>query len=278
MLTKLTEIFSTRELALLVWIAFIVGLLSISGNVRRSMLNVLKAFLAKQIVIAFLLLAIYVLAVLYLLSNIQLWDWSLAKDSVFWFFTVALVIFFDLNSAQDSSYFRGIVFDSIKWIVIIEFLINFYTFSLWLELVLVPLIIFVTLIHGYSSTKSEYKQVERMFNNIISLIGLAFFAYAGYKTIAEYKAAFTVQNLKSLLHPIFMTVVFLPFVYMLALIMKYEMLFVRISILPGDKKHHKMIKRQIVWTANVSINRLKDISSNLNEYIDSLINKSNHSR
>jgi hypothetical protein len=277
-LTTLTEIFSTRELALFIWVTLIAGLLSISGNVRRSMLQVVKAFLAKQIVIAFLLLAIYVFVVLYSLSIVQLWDWSLAKDSIFWFFTVALVIFFELNRAEDSSYFRGILFDSVKWIVIVEFLINFYTFSLWLELILVPLIIFVSLIQGYSSTKSEYKQVGRLFNNLISLIGLAFLAYAGYKTIMEYQAAFTFQNFKSLLHPILMTTLFLPFAYILALIMKYEILFVRISILPGDRKNHRMIKRKIAWKANVSINRLKDISSNLNEYVDSLMNKSNHSR
>ena len=61
-----------------------------------------------------------------------------------------------------------------------------------------------------------------------------------------------------------MTVLFLPFAYLLAMFMIYELLFIRVDSLTRDKQTGKRLKRQIMWTANLNINRLNRISRNLN--------------
>lgn len=263
-MTGLTDIFSTREIALFIWALVFVGLFSIKKEFRKSIVGLIGTFFSKHIIRYFALMVVYVLLTIYLLSHIGLWDSSLTKDTVFWFFTVALVTFFTANKARDFGFFKEIIRDSIKWIIIIEFLINFYTFSLGTELIFVPIMIFITVIQAYSATDRKHELVEKFFTKIIIVIGLAFFVYVAYETITQYQKTFTIQNLKSLLHPIIMTVLFLPFAYLLALFMIYELLFVRVDFLTRDKQTGKRLKRQIMWTANFNINRLNRISRNLN--------------
>ena len=74
----------------------------------------------------------------------------------------------------------------------------------------------------------------------------------------------SLKNWKSLLHPVIMTILFLPFAYMLALYMTYEVLFIRVDFLTRDKKVARRLKRQIILTANLNIERLNRISKNLN--------------
>ncbi len=188
----------------------------------------------------------------------------MTKDTVFWFFTVAIFTFFTVNKAEDLGFFKEIIVDSIKWIVVIEFLVNFYTFSLSTELILVPIFVFISVVQGYSQTDKKHERVEKLFKSITAIIGLFLLVYVVYETLVEFQKAFTIQNLKSLLHPILMTGFFLPFAYILALFMIYEMLFVRVDFLTRDKKLGGRLKRQILWTANLNFNRLKRISKNLN--------------
>jgi hypothetical protein len=263
-LTELIDIFSTRELALFIWGLIFLILISFSQNIRQAILGLLKAFLSKHLIRAFLFLLVYNLLTLYLLNKIGLWDKSLTKDTTFWFFTVAMVTFFTINKADDLVFFKEIMVDSVKWIVVIEFLINFYTFSLWTELILVPIIVFMSMIWAYSQTDKKYEPVQKLFKNIITIIGLGLLVYVIYETVVEFQKTFTIQNLKSLLHPIVMTVLFLPFAYILALFMNYEILFVRVDFLARDKKVGRRLKRQILWTAALNFNKLKRISKNLN--------------
>ncbi len=262
-MTGLTDIFSTREIALFIWIIVFVFLISLKQNVRKSIGGLFKAFFSKHIFRAFVILITYILLTLYLLNLIGLWDKTLTKDTTFWFFTVAIVTFFKVNEAKDFRFFKEIIIDSIKWIVVIEFLINFYTFGLWTELILVPIIVFISIIQAYSETDKKYEPVERIFRNIISIVGLLLLVYIIYETVVEFQKTFTIQNLKSLVHPVIMTFLFLPFAYILALYMKYEVLFVRVDFLARDKKVARRVKRQIILTANLNIERLNQISKNL---------------
>lgn len=263
-MTELTDIFSTRELALLIWGLVFLILISLSQNIRQGIFGLLRVFFSKHLIRPFLLLVGYTLLTIFLLNQIGLWDKSLTKDTVFWFFTVAMVAFITINKAEDLVFFKEIIVDSIKWIVVIEFLINFYTFSLLTELTLVPIIVFISVIQAYSQTDKKYESVEKLFRNVITIIGLGLLVYVIYETVVEFRNTFTIQNLKSLLHPIIMTIAFLPFAYILALYMTYEMLFVRVDFLARDKKIGSRLKRQILWTANLNFNKLKRIGTNLN--------------
>jgi hypothetical protein len=65
------------------------------------------------------------------------------------------------------------------------------------------------------------------------------------------------------MHPIVMTLTFIPFAYLLKLVMDYESLFIRVRTLTTDKKIGNRIKREILLTAKFSMKKLSGISKNL---------------
>jgi hypothetical protein len=69
---KLLDILSTRELALLIWVAVIIIAMTFGKGMRQSLFGILKAFFAKQIATIFTLLTIYVLAAILLLQYLSL--------------------------------------------------------------------------------------------------------------------------------------------------------------------------------------------------------------
>lgn len=263
---KLLTIFSTRELSILIWIG--IGLIAImfSSNMHEGLGGVLKILFGTTIVIILSTLMVYVGLILFLLYKLELWNFLLLKDTLFWFFTTALVLLFNINKAKTSGYFKNIIKENLKWAIAVEFIVNFYTFSLLKELVLVPSMIFLASIQAVASIDKKNIQVSKLLGNILSVIGILLIAFIVYKTFTNYQEIFTFHTLFSFLLPPFLTVLLIPFLYLLALYMNYEELFVRIKFLTNDNKRKQLLKREILLVANLNLNRLILISKNLNKY------------
>lgn len=263
---QLLTIFSTRELSILIWIS--IGLIAImfSSKMREGLGGVLKILFGTTILIILTALIVYVSLILFLLYKLELWNFSLLKDTLFWFFTTALVLLFNINKAKTEGYFKNIIKENIKWAISVEFIVNFYTFSLLKELVLVPSMIFLATIQAVASTDKKNIQVSKLLGNILSIIGILLIAFIVYKTFTNYQEILTFHTLFSFLLPPFLTVLLIPFLYLLAIYMNYEELFVRINFLTNDNKRKQLLKREILLAANINLSRLILISKNLNKF------------
>jgi hypothetical protein len=256
-------------------------------DIRKSMMGVIKALFARKIFLILLLMFFYVTGIVFILGKIGFWNTYLFKDTIFWFFSFAIVTFFNINKAEDHGFFKSLLRKCLKWTIFIEFLVNFYTFSLTTELIMFPIIVFAGLIQAFSQTDKKYESVTKLFKNILALIGTVYFIYALYKTIVDYNSLFTIQNLFSLLLPVILTFALLPFLYGLALYMKYETLFIRVQFMTNDKGKNSKLKRAIFNTAKLNLSKLKTIEKGLNksdfysskdipEYVRHLASKRKH--
>ena len=264
---SLLDIFSTRELAFIIWLVlFATVLLLFAKGVGKGLLNVVATFFDKQIVIPFLLQVSFICAVIFLFYKVDLWDKSLLKDTIFWYFGVALVLFFSINKAKDFAYFKTVVKESVKWTIIIEFIVNLYTFSLLTELIMLPFLLLVVLMQTVSETDKKNEQVTKLLKNILSLFGLTVLVYVTYKTFSMPNKLFDSQNLFSFLLPVVLTLFLIPFIYPLALFANYQTLFVRLPFISKDTVIRNQLKKQILLTANVNINKLTLISKKLNNF------------
>jgi hypothetical protein len=234
-------------------------------DIRNSLVGIFKLLFGKQIGTILLLLTVYVITTLFLLKKFGTWDFTLLKDTIFWFVSVALVLFFSINKAKDTHFFKDIVKESFKWTIALEFFVNFYTFSLLTELFLMPAIFFLTMTLAYSQTDKKYEQVSKLLTNIFAIIGLTFFVYVTYKTFYNYQDFFTLHTLFSFLLPPILTVLLIPFLYLLALYINYELLFVRVDFMINDSEKKQSLKREIFLLANLNLNRLTSISKKLNK-------------
>ena len=254
---------SNRETALFVWVLVILGILILKKKIRKSILAVVKAFFKKKLLILFISFMFYVALCFFILFKVGFWDNSLIKDSVFWTFGFASLTIFNINKAKSKAYFKLIFIDALKWTVMIEFIMSFYTFSLRIEFIILPIVTFAIVMQTFSKTNTEYKQVDNLMNRFLSVIGIIIFAYVIFKTFTLWSALMTTDNLKSFLLPVIMTILFMPFIYVLALFMQYEELFVRLDFLSKDKVQQIKVKRQILQIANIDLDRLMNISRNI---------------
>lgn len=261
----LFNIFSSRELALLIWIAAIIVIMSFNKELRHSMRGILKAFFARKIVIIISALTLYVILSIVVLRSCGLWNINLLKDTAFWFFGFAMVTFFSINKAKNLGYFLRITKEAFKWTILIEFLVNFYTFHLATELILLPVIVFIAVTQAYSEVDKKHEEVNRVLKNFLTIIGLCYFCYALFKTITDYKRVFTLSNLYALILPPILTVLILPFFYLTAVYMQYEELFVRTDFMTRSIKASGKTRRAIFFAAKLNLQKIGTISKSLDK-------------
>lgn len=260
---------STREIALLCWLSILLLYLIFNKSVKQSSIKVLKAFFAKKLFTAFIILILYTSGIIYILYKIGIWDHTLIKDSCFWLFFSGLILFVNIKQIEDASYFKRIILNNVKAIVIIEYLVNFYTFNLILELIFLPLFTFLIALQCYANNSLEPTptniKVRTFLNTILSIFGISILGFTIYKTITEYDVLLTMGSLKSFLLPLLLPIFTLPYFYFLALYAEYESTFITINqFFKGrDRKVIRLLKWRIIFLANVRFFRLKEIENNL---------------
>jgi hypothetical protein len=257
------EIFNNREKAIIIWLLIFIVWALLQKNIRNSILDVLKALLQKKILAVLVVMLLYVGLVIFLFYKIQLWGVFLIKDTVFWVLGTAFVLLMNANKAtQDEHYFRKILLDNLKLILILEFIINFYTFNLWVEIILMPFLFVIVATGAVAETKKEYLPVKKVIDSILAIFGISLMVFAFYSIFSDYQNFVTTDNLRTFLLPPLLTFTFLPFVYFFALYMAYENIFVRLDIfLKNNKKLAKFAKRKIFTLCFVNLRKLNKFSN-----------------
>ncbi len=221
---------NSREAALFVWLVIFLGWAISQSSIRKSLGDLLKSFSHWKIFIPILLATLYSALVVYLLSEINLWATFLIKDTAYWFLGTAFVLLLNTNKAtQGKGFFKKVLKDNLKVIIVLEFIVNLYTLNFFFELVLVPILFFVVAMNALAETKQEYAQVKKFLDYVLSAIGVFFIIFALGKIIGDYQAFVESENLKSLVLPPILTTAFIPFLYFFALLMAYETLFMRLG-------------------------------------------------
>lgn len=260
---KIIDSLSTRELAWATWILIALTACMFSKSIRSSIVGVIKALFAWKISVTLLAFFVHTALYVFLLFKFRLWDISLLKDTIIWTLGFGFISLMNVNKINDNVYFKKVLVDTIKWTIAIEFIVNFFTFSLTKELIIVPVLVFSAMMQAVASFKPEHKQVENLFKYLLTTLGLLIFFFSFYKTVEQHSKLFTVDNLKSFLLPVFLSLTFLPFMYLYNLFVKYEELWTRLNFSIRNKKDRQRVKRQIILVANFNIDKLVSISKNI---------------
>ncbi|MDD4399742.1 MAG: hypothetical protein PHS01_09360 [Dysgonamonadaceae bacterium] len=257
------KLFTTREQAIIIWVAVFLIWLLFQKNLRNSLAGLLHAFFQKKILAAVLMMIFYVGLAVYLLSRIHLWDVVLLKDAIFWVIGTAFILFLNLNKAtEDKDYFRKILLDNLKFILILTFLINFYTFSLIVELITLPIIVIIAAMSVYAGTKKEYLPAKKLADFLLSAWGIFLIIYATIQVLSNYQKFLITDNFLAFLLPILLTVALVPFLYGFAVYMTYEGLFTRIDFLIG-KNNQQLAdfgKHKILRSFRLNLRKLNKFS------------------
>jgi len=250
--------FNTREIAIILWLFILTIWILSQKNIRKSLLDVLKSLFQIKILSVIIAAIVYTGFTVLVLVKIGIWDFSLLKDTIYWFLAVAFVLLMNTNKAnQEKGFFVKILKDNLKIILALEFILTLYTFNLIAEIILVPILVFIGAMSAVSELKKEYLPVKKLFDFILSSIGIFFIVFALGKVFGDFQNIMTSQNLKTFILPPLLTVGFIPFVYFFALIMAYETLFVRLSIFNRNNPDLiKFTKRKITYACRLNLPKL----------------------
>ena len=214
---------NNRELAVLIWVAVFIALGLCYSSIRKSVMNLIKLFFQGSIIIVFLLLAAYTLLCVWGMSLIGFWNWSFTKDTIIWFFAVPLLTLVKIDKiSSDKLYFKSVVKDLLAFSTIAEFLLNYYTFSIYVELVFVPGVILIGLLLATSQQDPKYIRVQSFFKNVLALIGSGIILYTMIQLINHINEFTSFETFKSFLLSPILTVLFLPCTFLLILYLDYD--------------------------------------------------------
>lgn len=252
------DLFNNREKAIIFWVLIFLVWTLFQKDIRTSIFNVLKVLFQKKFLVVLTATLLYVGSVVLLFYKIQLWDVFLIKDTAFWILGVAFLLLINENRAiRDENYFKKILLDNLKLILVLEFIINLYVFSLWVEIILMPLLFVIIAMDAVAEMKKEYIPVKKVIDSILALRAVFFIIFALVSILRDYQNFATTDNLRAFLLPPSLTFAYIPFLYLLALYMAYENLFVRLDISwKKDKALTKFAKQRILTLCLVNLGKL----------------------
>lgn len=164
------------------------------------------------------------------------------KDVLFWLFSVGLIFVFKINDAKSNEYFKDIFLSAIKWTIVLEFIVNLYSFSLFTEIIILLILVFLAMTQAVAEMDEKHKMVSKFLQNVIAVAGLLIFSFSLYKTVINFEVVLTFQNLVVFLLPSTIIILFIPFVYFLALYSTYESFFVDLKFMTVKRIEWKMLK------------------------------------
>lgn len=250
-----------REIATAIWLTIIfLWALSING-VRRSIRDLLKVFFNKKIFIPLIAMLLYIVCMVVVFEKIGFWDESATKDTILWTLGSAFTTYFSLNKvAQDDGYFKNAILDNLKFVLILEFVVNLYSFSLTAELIVIPIVSFIVMLNAFAESKPEYKQVSKLLNFILGVFGLYLIAFTFREIILDFQNLASLKNLRDFFLPIFLSISLLPFVYVMALFVQYETFFIRIDFANKNPDVARYAKRKVLAACHVNLPKLNKVS------------------
>lgn len=204
---------------------------------------------------------VYFALVVLLLLKVGYWEPVFLKGTVLWaILSGSVFVFHMVRSNSGESLFWNVVRDSLKVIVVIEFLVSTYSFSLVTELILLPVLTVVGIIDAFSRSDEQYAPIARVTSFILVLVGLIVVSQALWRAIVDWQSLATTLTLREFLLAPILSMSLVPFVYLSQVYMLYESLFVRLSqstSLESNCKLKRYVKRRIMLRCGLNPSRLR---------------------
>jgi hypothetical protein len=139
------------------------------------------------------------------------------------------------DSAKQEHYFKRSSLAAIKMSVFLGAFMNLFVYSLPVELILQPLLVFLILMQVVSGTKEELLPVKKMLDLLVS---------GAFVTVALYEVSSLVKHHSDLTHsdfvgnalmPVWLALGLLPFIFLVGVVAQYELAFIETEMNSGRK-------------------------------------------
>lgn len=259
---------NNREIAFLVWAAVFIGYTSRKKTTREAFGGLIRAFLNLKIVGSLALMAVWIGLCVYALASIEWWNLENLKSTLVWSVMFAFVTMLDVNRiTEESAFFRKTATDMVSATVVVTFIAELYSLSLFVELLLLPFLAFVTALQVMSEREPKHAAVHKLSSAVLIIAGVSYFAHGIYRAAINFDDFSTWENVREFFVPILLSFLFLPFIYAMSIFVSYEINMTRLRWPLKDDGLRRYAAREAMmrfrfdleglrrWTRNVAILR-----------------------
>lgn len=255
------SILSTREWATLIWGCIFMLYVLCHREKIKSLWNVIVMFFDKKLMILWEIILLYVLTITIVFCYLPIWENIYIKDIIIWFlfsgFSGLIYCMNAVSSEADETYIKKILKDNLKFTMILEFFMSTFTFNIWIELAIIPVITIITVMNVIAERKEEYKSVHKLLDSVLAITGFWIFYETIKIGINEYKQLNIINTLVSFIIPIAYLILIIPLEYALELYSKYELLFLSMTFKEEKDKKTKIRHRvAIICSCRISVRRV----------------------
>ncbi|WP_339686199.1 hypothetical protein [uncultured Pseudoalteromonas sp.] len=255
------DILNNREIAIAIWLlAISIYIFSSSkmAEVRNAFKGVMAALFVRQIMSVLCLMVAYMSIVIYWLSDLGLWNFEQLKNTVFWCVSVGFISLFKLEKIKkDKHFFKHSVLDNLKLLAILQFVVGVYTFTLWVEVLLVPFLVLLGAMLAIAETDRKHHQVKMFLEYCLSSFGVVLIVYTLYMLITNFGEFGKEKTAYDFFVPPLLTLCYLPFVFFMLVYSTYEQVFVRLRFSIQSRFHRYAAKFYAFILFNVRLSLLE---------------------
>lgn len=256
------DIFSTRELATAFWVGAIliaVGMAIVTNKkIRQGFIGVLKCFLNRKLRKLWEIYFLYIGIITLMFSRSPIWKNIYLKDIILWTLFSGLTICMNAVAGEaDEKYISKVLKDNIRFTVVTEFLLSTFTFSFWVELIIIPITTVIVLFDTVAEHKSDAIAVHKLLQDVMAFAGLCVILQTVRVGILEYRELNVINTLVSFFIPIVYLLFVTPLEYAFELYSKYEMLFIQMHFKePSDKMVRRKRHLKVIKVCGLSVKRI----------------------
>ena len=244
---------NNREKATLIWLGIALVAALMSRDIRGSLWACIGAFASPRIVVPLSLFAGWAVGLVALARAAGLWEADVRSDTVVWFITAGVALFFSLDKATKDGYFRRTARRAVAITALVEGFVNLEVFGLAAELAFLPVMVVLGGMLVISEGKDEYALIRSFLNGLLGLIGGCVLAYVLVRLATHLDTGHTVRALAL---PVWLTIGSIPFVYAFALLAEYAQAFRRIDSHTDEPSHRRRAKWALLQAANLRLTEL----------------------
>ena len=256
------DIFSTRELATAFWVGAIliaVGMAIVTNKkIRQGFIGVLKCFFNRKLRKLWKIYFLYIGIITLMFSRSPIWKNIYLKDIILWTLFSGLTICMNAVAGEaDEKYISKVLKDNIRFTVVTEFLLSTFTFSFWVELIIIPITTVIVLFDTVAEHKSDAIAVHKLLQDVMAFAGLCVILQTVRVGILEYRELNVINTLVSFFIPIVYLLLVTPLEYAFELYSKYEMLFIQMHFKePSDKMVRRKRHLKVIKVCGLSVKRI----------------------
>lgn len=263
------EFFSDREWATITIIGGVILYCFISSKgLRASICQVVKSFFAPKVLLSILGAYIYLSVFTFLLYKTGLWSTIILRETIqFYLFTCAALLFrYVLEPVELAS--RKYWNEALSVLFVIEIYINSYTFSYFTELLFQVVIMIVWILANADMITKNKSRAQDCFRVVYYVFLSAILIFSVCSLIAAGKENFSYEMVVSIVYPVVGTVLYYPYLYLLAVYTEYEWWLIVIErSTRGDRDEYKRRLKAIIRCCRLNLSKISFIKSDFKPFL-----------